>query len=259
MPPRLIHLVRHAEGHHNVNWQHHLRDPILTDLGHTQCSTLAAGFPYHSRITKIICSPLKRTIQTTLESFHPTISRLSASDPQWKIRTDPYFQETGEWECDLGSTLPELKAFLKQFPEEETPEIAKGYKYASLLDFSTVESDCPEWPAKEGKFSAETVKKRSEKARHYLYDNYNEDEEIIVVTHGGFLHYITEDWESYDELMGTGWGNTDWRTYTIREVDGVVQMVETEECLKRRKAEPKKSGDETEKREVEAGGHHAKE
>lgn len=55
-----------------------------------------------------------------------------------------------------------------------------------------------------------------------------------MVTHGGFLHYFTEDWEdssqfqgmlhvgcicweSHWQLLGTGWKNTEYRTYTFTE------------------------------------------
>lgn len=32
---------------------------------------------------------------------------------------------------------------------------------------------------------------------------------------GGFLHYITDDWESKDKFPGTGWANTEFRSYTF--------------------------------------------
>jgi hypothetical protein len=32
---------------------------------------------------------------------------------------------------------------------------------------------------------------------------------------GGFLHYITDDWDSKDKFPGTGWANTEFRSYTF--------------------------------------------
>ncbi|EPS43741.1 hypothetical protein H072_2263 [Dactylellina haptotyla CBS 200.50] len=253
MPPRLVYLVRHAEGHHNINWAHYIRDPDLTDKGHNQCQTLAANFPYHSRITTVLCSPLKRTIQTTLESFHPAISRLADGNPSFKIITNPYVQETGEWECDIGTKVPELQEWFGNYASEN-PE-SKGYAYREALDFSIVESDVPEWPQKEGKFAASKVAARAEVAREYLFDNFGEDEELVIVSHGGFLHYLTDDWADYDESMGTAWSNTDWRSYEVTKgEDGKVKLVEKQRGRELHSID----GKETEKAEVEAGGHNSK-
>ena len=38
-----------------------------------------------------------------------------------------------------------------------------------------------------------------------------------MVTHGGFLHYFTEDWEDSSQYQGTGWTNTEFRSYTFSE------------------------------------------
>ncbi|KAJ5354987.1 uncharacterized protein N7496_012199 [Penicillium cataractarum] len=35
------------------------------------------------------------------------------------------------------------------------------------------------------------------------------EKEIVVVSHGGFLHFLTDDWED----GSTGWANTECRTY----------------------------------------------
>ncbi|EGX43910.1 hypothetical protein AOL_s00210g357 [Orbilia oligospora ATCC 24927] len=261
MPPRLIHLVRHAQGYHNLNWQHHLRDPTLTDLGHSQCQILASNFPYHNSITHIICSPLKRTIQTTLESFYPTITRLVSENEDFKIRADPYFQENGEWECDLGSTIPEVQKFLSTIVDKENVKegTPRGYEHQSHLDFSEVRTSTPEWPEKRGIFAARNVDKRGTYARNFLFENYNEDEEVIIVSHGGYLHVLTEDWESYDDIKGTGWENTERRSFVLKKnEEGKVKLEETEESIKNRRAHHAEGDTDsgTERRETEVAGHH---
>ncbi|KAF3928505.1 hypothetical protein ABW20_dc0109587 [Dactylellina cionopaga] len=95
MPPGVVHLVRHAEAHRSAKGQPYLDDPSLTDRGHQECAALAANFPHHFSITKILCSPLKRTVQTTLESFYPAVSALYRSDPRWHIDAEPYFLSRG--------------------------------------------------------------------------------------------------------------------------------------------------------------------
>ncbi|KAK6537164.1 hypothetical protein TWF694_011361 [Orbilia ellipsospora] len=250
MPPRAIYLVRHAEGFHNVNWQHHLRDPDLTPLGHKQCATLAGNFPYHANLTTVICSPLKRTIQTTLESFHPAISRLSSSNPSFKIITNPYFQETGEWECDIGSEIPELNTWLENY-HTENPQV-NGYEHISLLDFSLLERESPFWPAKKQIFAANKASERSQYARQWLYENFSEYEEVVIVSHGGFLHFLTDDWGQYDESLGTAWKNTDWKCFKLVPEGGRMRLVPGEGGSGN--IEGKDDGA-TEKAEVYAGGH----
>ncbi|KAK6343736.1 hypothetical protein TWF730_011325 [Orbilia blumenaviensis] len=260
MPPRLLHLVRHAQGHHNVNWQHYIRDPTLTDLGHSQCHRLATTFPHHDSVTHVICSPLKRTIQTTLECFYPTITRLASENKDFKIRTDPYFQENGEWECDLGSFVPEVQDFFSNFAEEQTSggSAIRGYEHHARLDFSPVEQSAPEWPEKIGIFAAKNVEKRGGYARNYLFESFTEDDEVVIVSHGGYLHVLTEDWDSYDEMKGTAWENTERRSFVVtRNNQGKVVLEETQESIKNRIGHLMGDTDAgTERRETEIVGHH---
>ncbi|KAK6526150.1 hypothetical protein TWF281_011186 [Arthrobotrys megalospora] len=262
MPPRIVHLVRHAQGHHNINWQHYIRDPTLTETGHSQCRLLASTFPHHDTITHVICSPLKRTIQTTLESFHPTIARLSKSNPEFKIPTDPYFQETGEWECDIGSSVPELQKFVENFEESEDSKSStakiQGYEYHTHLDFSPVSKSAPDWPQKNGIFAAKNVETRGSYAREYLYNNFGNEDEVLIVSHGGYLHVLTEDWDSYDEMKGTAWENTERRSFVVKKNgEGKVVLEETEESVRSRGGHGVRETDGgAERMEVEAGGHH---
>lgn len=50
--------------------------------------------------------------------------------------------------------------------------------------------------------------------------NPEQDVEIVVVTHGGYLHYFTDDWDGAGKFVGTGWANTEVRSYGF--VDGDV-------------------------------------
>jgi hypothetical protein len=55
---------------------------------------------------------------------------------------------------------------------------------------------------------------------------------------GGFLHYFTEDWTDSNHFAGTGWANTEFRSYTFspHEPDE-AHIIETPESKARR--EPK--------------------
>jgi hypothetical protein len=77
-----------------------------------------------------------------------------------------------------------------------------------------------------------------EKARE-LADSGDEDVQIVLVTHGGYLHYLTEDWEDAAKFSGTGWENTEYRTYSFEhsftsDSDSDAYIIETMESRKRR-------------------------
>lgn len=56
---------------------------------------------------------------------------------------------------------------------------------------------------------------------------------------GGFLHYFTEDWTGSDLHNGTGWANTEFRSYTFDPSNSPSEnpeahLVETPASRKRR-------------------------
>lgn len=56
----------------------------------------------------------------------------------------------------------------------------------------------------------------------------------MLVTHGGLLHYLTEDWEDANLGMGTGWSNTELRSYNFVDEDESeeARLVETSSSRK---------------------------
>ena len=57
----------------------------------------------------------------------------------------------------------------------------------------------------------------------------------MLVTHGGFLHYFTNDWNNSGRFAGTGWANCEFRSYQF--VDGSdddAAMSEMEKSKRRR-------------------------
>lgn len=52
---------------------------------------------------------------------------------------------------------------------------------------------------------------------------------------GAFLHYLTEDWTDSNKFHGTGWANTEYRSYTFApEQLGDARLTETTESRRRR-------------------------
>lgn len=95
----------------------------------------------------------------------------------------PELQETSNLPCDTGSSREVLE---REF--EDKP-----------VDFSLVHDD---WNSNEGKFlpHAVAVEKRAEEVRQWL--KARPEKEIVIVTHGGFLHYFTGDWSDSARFEG---------------------------------------------------------
>jgi broad specificity phosphatase PhoE len=102
----------------------------------------------------IVSSPIRRTLQTSLLGFN------------LKPLPHPGFQENSAKPCDTGSSVSLL---LEEFPE---------------LDFSLVVDG---WNSKEGEWAPDetSLAKRAAKMRTWLKER--EENDIIVVTHGGIL------------------------------------------------------------------------
>ncbi|KFY91801.1 hypothetical protein V500_04467 [Pseudogymnoascus sp. VKM F-4518 (FW-2643)] len=201
-------------------------DPLLTKHGESQCATLAASFPHTARITHLVASPLRRTILTALLSF-PSLVEPPKS---LKILALPELQETSDAPCDTGSA-----------PEVLEHDFGLG-QYAGKVDLSRVEEG---WnrksPLSPWSPAPEKVEARAAVSRRFLRELGQEYEErtgeeahIAVVTHGGFLHFATEDWTGFKKVKGTGWENTEWRSYVFGEGEKKESLVETGESCKRR-------------------------
>ncbi|KAL2019199.1 hypothetical protein VTK56DRAFT_9999 [Thermocarpiscus australiensis] len=201
-----VHLVRHAQGYHNLSPANHaLPDPDLTPLGREQCTRLRQSFPHHDAITHLVASPLRRTLYTCLLSFEPALRR----DPAARVVALPELQEVGSWPCDTGSP-----------PEALAAEFGGG---GAPVDLDLVregwnDKTTPGSPfaPEVGKLEARARRARQwlrEVGRRYEREHPGRDAHIVAVTHGGFVHFLTQDWDGMNPEMGTGWDNTEWRSY----------------------------------------------
>ncbi|KAF5714045.1 histidine phosphatase superfamily clade-1 [Fusarium mundagurra] len=212
--PQIIHLVRHGQAVHNLCEANNiLPDTDLTPLGQEQAKGLISKCPELANVDLIVSSPLRRTLQTTLLAFSPQLER------GVQIVALPEVQEVSDMNCDTGSDLSVIKTEFQQEP----------------VDFSLVE---PGWQIKEGKWApvVGSVLERARAARQWLSER--PESEIVVVTHGCFLHFFTDDWVNSVNPDGTDWANAEVRSYTISHDDheGPV-LCETIESRMRRGVE----------------------
>lgn len=182
MPPR-VHLVRHAQGFHNLSIANHsMHDPLLTSTGFEQCRKLAKEFPYTEDVDLVVASPLKRTIYTALCSFPQAIQV-----KHLKVIALPELQETSDLPCDTGSAPEEVEREFQGKP----------------VDLSTLQTpEGKSWNSKQGRWApdADAINARAADARKWLLARPEKD--IVVVTHGGFLHYLTDDWTDAHKFTG---------------------------------------------------------
>ncbi|KAI1350711.1 phosphoglycerate mutase-like protein [Xylaria sp. FL0043] len=174
MPPTLI-LIRHAEAEHNDTKDYSIYDPSLTKLGREQCTRLRQRLmedPLAQQAELIITSPMRRTIQTALD----TVDWLM--EEGIKVKADARWQENTAKPCDVGS---EISKIADEFPG---------------IDYSAVD---PVWPDKTSPAGSEYHYTRTAivaRGQAALRDLYKRPEKvIIVVSHSGFLRVgVTGHW-----------------------------------------------------------------
>lgn len=256
--PTTVHIVRHAQGFHNLsNANQLLPDPELTPLGEQQCAQLCRSFDRHDKITRtapsshqhrtnltpptvdLISSPMRRTLQTTLLSFAPALEPPSSLT----VLALPLLQEISTLPCDVGSP-PDVLA--SQFPADK---VDLSLLTEDWMDKSPTGPNAPEYAA---------LERRAQRAREFIRDlgrGLEEREgrgaEIVVVTHGGFAHFLTGDFEGSGDGGGTGWGNAEGRTFVFDEEEGGegVRLKETEGSWRARRGSLTRLG-EDEQREL---------
>ena len=231
MPP-IIHCVRHGQGFHNEGGGYYtIPDPRLTPTGESQCESLRKGaFFDQSKISLIMSSPMCRTLQTASLVFQTALTSTLKSK---RIIALPDAQETSSDPCDIGSDPVVLRRTVEK---EKWP-----------VDLSLVKDG---WNQKTARSrysqSNDAIRARARDARLFmraklreLVSNGDGDAEIVLVTHGGFLHYLTDDWEDSYSHQGTGWYNCETRSYVFESDfrsnhDGEAWLMETRESRWRR-------------------------
>jgi broad specificity phosphatase PhoE len=132
-----------------------------------------------------VASPMRRTLYTCLLSFEPAVKAGK------KVIALQEIQEVSCLPCDTGSSTEKLAA---EFD-------------ASQTDLSLIQ---PGWNDKgrNGPWAPDMHKleARAKKARNFFRTLGSQvkdgDAHIVAVTHGGFLHFLTQDWDGMDIEKG---------------------------------------------------------
>jgi broad specificity phosphatase PhoE len=204
----IVHVFRHAEGIHNTRRDTTILDPELSPNGLLQARELRDKFPFINQVGIVMTSPLRRTLQTTIEGFGDVLDRvtflpessITGIDDGTRLLLEPNLQAHSARPCDTGSAVPSLREF---FP---------GVSLAGLAS---------DWHIKESVNAPddESLHKRAHLARQHLIEKFNElakleensnnpRRDIVIVGHGGFSKYLMQD-EDFNVPGAT------WRTFRV--------------------------------------------
>ncbi|KAJ4393435.1 hypothetical protein N0V93_002645 [Gnomoniopsis smithogilvyi] len=193
--PTTIHLVRHAQGYHNVHHDVSIPDPYLTPLGLKQSKSLGAHFPDKDKITHIVASPMKRTLSTAYHAFQDLIDGPNGK----KIIANPLLQECNEFPCDVGS---EPEVLVPEFGAYTNLElVVKGWNVKTPPGSMYAADDA-------------ALERRAKAARTWLrtLGRSQENAVMVVVAHGDFIQRLTQ-------TRGL-WANAEYHTYTFANPEG---------------------------------------
>lgn len=85
-------------------------DPPLTDQGLKQCLDVLENFPHMASITHVLCSPLRRTLETALFSFQPLYVRGLKAIAWGDLK------EWGFGPCNIGAPVDKLQSRMALLP-----------------------------------------------------------------------------------------------------------------------------------------------
>ena len=217
---RVLHIIRHAQGFHNVGNDYKNPDNIdaqLTPHGILQCKDLSQQLKEEElHVDAIISSPMRRALQTAHHSFEHVF------ECQVKRKNTPFvacehWRETVNYICDV--RLP-LSALSNDFPSVDFGRIAHEHdpiwrfyeeKHGSLDDYQKVRESVDD----------EALEKRARNAWKTIAERPEKEQSIAVVSHSAFfMHMFTrpelgvvcyED-AGVEEFMSTGFENCEMRS-----------------------------------------------
>ncbi|CAG9943839.1 unnamed protein product [Clonostachys rosea f. rosea IK726] len=215
-----IHLIRHAQGVHNLSFENEsIHDPDLTELGLSQCATVRETFPAHDKLTRLAASPMRRTLHTCIHSV--------GSERLYPVVALDVLQEVSASGCDIGSPVERL-----------TAEFGSKVDTSRVRDVWTDKGESSPFEPTLAKLTA-----RAREARRALRDlagDMSGDAHVAAVSHGGFLHFLTDDWHGIPTGSATGWANCQFRSYQFVDPTGQddeAELVETAESWRRRQGD----------------------
>ncbi|KAL2824281.1 hypothetical protein BDW59DRAFT_173005 [Aspergillus cavernicola] len=185
-------LLHWPKGTHNPTHNTSILDPPLTANGVEQYVTWSRDFTFKDSVGLVLTSPLRRTLQTAVIGFQGCLDGSNygtEADTQFgvsdhaQLSIEPDLQAHSARPCDKGSDISVLRSEFDYFP------------------WDILACD-PTFPSKECLYAtdARTLEQRGLRVHRLLQQRFKELEgssrsNIVVVTHGGFMNFITREKE----------------------------------------------------------------
>jgi hypothetical protein len=168
--------------------------------------------------------------------FQSALESSSKCHPE--IIAIPDAQETSDDPCDVGTDPSVLRKVVTESNWPVDLSLVKdGWNVKALGTRYSPESNAIAARARDARiFIRQKIRQ--------LIEQGDTDPQVALVTHGGFLHYFTDDWEDSWLNPGTGWKNCETRSYVfeqdvMKDIDVEVRLTETMESrLRRGKGNP---------------------
>mmetsp|Transcript_27223 Transcript_27223/g.40312 ORF Transcript_27223/g.40312 Transcript_27223/m.40312 type:complete len:260 (-) Transcript_27223:43-822(-) len=217
---RVLHIIRHAEGFHNISKDYKNPaniDAQLTPHGISQCKELSQRIQEDKlHVDSIISSPMRRALQTAHHSFEHIF------DCQLRRKSTPFvacehWRETVNYVCDVRLPLSQLSndfpsVDFKKIIHEHDP-IWKFYeeKHGSLQEYQKIRESSDD----------EGLEKRARKAWQTIAERPESEKSIAIVSHSAFfMHMFTRpelgvvSYEDADveQFMNPGFENCEMRS-----------------------------------------------
>ncbi|KAK1323138.1 hypothetical protein QJS10_CPA02g00187 [Acorus calamus] len=197
---KTVHLVRHAQGIHNVEGEKDnkaylspaLFDAHLTPLGWEQVESLrkhvhACGLT--KRIDLVITSPLLRTMQTAVGVFGGETYVDGLSVPPLMVANAGNSSRSAilSTNCPPFIAVEDCREHLGVHPCDKRRSISEYQQIFPAIDFSLIENDEDVLWTADKREANEHVAARGTKFINWLWTR--KEKEIAIVTHSGFLYH----------------------------------------------------------------------
>ncbi|KAM0882527.1 hypothetical protein ACQ4PT_032229 [Festuca glaucescens] len=228
---KTIHLVRHAQGIHNVAGEkdynaymsEELLDAQLTPLGWTQVDCLREHVTkcgLAKKIELVITSPLLRTMQTAVGVFGGGnyTDGVGASPLMVEGAGQSGRQAISSLNCPPFLAVEACREHLGVHPCDKRSSITKYHTLFPAIDFSLIENDEDVLWKPDVREANESVAARGMKFIDWLWTR--EEKEIAIVSHSGFLYhtlnmYGKECHPTIAEELGKHFNNCELRSMVL--------------------------------------------
>lgn len=191
---------------HNVNshlsWTErgNIRDPILTEFGVDQCVYLQNNFPHMNKITHVLVSPLRRTLQTAALGFGTAIKRGGIPFIAW-----PDLRETGDGPCNWATSIKAVE----QITRDQGIPIELGLLTEGWQDFADDYGIRPERVRKHLlRFQRALIFGKKWNGID-IGGSDTKDFHVLVVSHGGILSEVAGYLGKFQRCCSICWIFTD--------------------------------------------------